>query len=844
MTDSKLVLPELLAPAGSSEAFRAAVAAGADAIYCGVGNDFNARRSAHNFDLTSFAEACEMAHLAGVRVYVTINIVIQQQELMAALTLIRNAWLAGADAFIIQDWGLLELVRRLWPQVECHISTQANVHDARATLWAHERGATRATLSRELSLEEISACAATGVEVECFGHGAICFCYSGVCLLSSMSGGRSANRGMCAQPCRLPYDLVDEKGHSLEAPGRERPLCPKDMCTIDDIEALARAHAGSLKIEGRMKAPDYVYSVVRAYRAQMDDIAAGVEPAERDRRFRQRLLERSFNRGLTDAYLRGISDDELMSYERSNNRGQLIGSVVSSRKLDDVYRKSRGTNGGRERTRKITRASCTIKLNEPVGKGDLVEMRPDDEPATFLCAHVEADAAAGTTITVECARPMPKGCPVRLIRSQEALDAAARLANLDYVYHRPVDVSVVCQLGKPLQVILTTQDGTQATSEGPVVEPARTKALTQADVAEHVGRMGATPFEPNTITVELDQGCGMGFATLHKVRAAAAETLSQALLAPYKARTNTTSELPHDLEALLSSVGLNSAREHTVAPSHPANKSNLLQPTLHKMGLAVVAPTPELAELAFVQGADRVYVDSDALGTAEFDPRCIPLLDEICREVDHERFDQFMRSGATVAAGNVSQLVQGVAVGATVELRPTIPVHNSACLSTLEDAGAELFWLSPELSLLEIECLAHAATVPLGVSIYGAPRVMTSEHCVLQAANACIHDCARCGLRRRHLSLKNIDGELFPVTTDIHGRSRIYAARPTDAIPLIGRLRDAGISWVSIDATLLSAAELTRQIQRARRAMGSNSAAEGMRREPHTTSGHFFEAIS
>ena len=185
---------ELLAPAGGMDAFRAALAAGADAIFCGVGSEFNARRGAGNFDLASFAEACRMAHLAGARVYVTTNIVIKQSELDAALGLVRDAYLAGADAFIVQDWGLVQLIGQELPQAEVHLSTQANVHDRRGVAFARAAGVTRVTTSREITLAEAAALAQEGTEIEVFGHGALCYCYSGLCLMSSMAAARCAPR--------------------------------------------------------------------------------------------------------------------------------------------------------------------------------------------------------------------------------------------------------------------------------------------------------------------------------------------------------------------------------------------------------------------------------------------------------------------------------------------------------------------------------------------------------------------------------------------------------------------------------------------------------------------------
>ena len=440
---------ELLAPAGGPEPFAAALAAGADAIYCGFGNDFNARRNATNFDDESFAAACKAAHLAGVRVYVTVNIVIRTAEMPKVLSVIRRAWCLGADAFIIQDWGLMAEVRRIWPEIEVHVSTQANIHDARAVAWIRELGIARVTISRELSLPELSRIADEGVEIEAFGHGALCFCYSGVCMLSSLSGGRSANRGMCAQPCRLPYDLVDEDGTVSQMKGADRALCPKDYCTISDLSSLMEAGVGSLKVEGRMKAPDYVYSVISSYRAELDDAYAGVKPSAETEHARMRRLLRSFNRGFTDAYLRGESGNEMMSYERSNNRGELVGEVVSSRRLEDTLVRRGGGNGGRRRNRHVTQAETEIALAEPVFEGDLLEIRPLTDPSQFLTATAEHDADAQERITVRTTRPMEKGSAVRVIRSKQAMEEAQRAAHLECARKRPVSVSAKARIGPP-----------------------------------------------------------------------------------------------------------------------------------------------------------------------------------------------------------------------------------------------------------------------------------------------------------------------------------------------------------------------------------------------------------
>lgn len=849
-------VPELLAPAGGPGPFNAALAAGADAIYCGLGNDFNARRGADNFDDESFAAACRRAHLAGTRVYVTVNVAVATAEMGRVLGLVRRAWLLGADAFIFQDWGLLAEVRRAWPQIECHVSTQANVHDARGVAWCRELGVDRVTLSRELSLAEISRIAGEGVELECFGHGALCFCYSGVCLMSSLAGGRSANRGLCAQPCRLPYDLVDEKGQVLDAPGVStaglpetsrgvggtRALCPKDYCTVDHLAEMARAGVGSLKVEGRMKAPDYVLAVVGAYRGALDALAEGGEPDAAGVAVRHRQLKRAFNRDFTDAYLWGRSGNEMMSYERSNNRGEVVGEVTASQQLEDAFVRRGGGNGGRERMRRLTQAEVTIALTAPVGEGDLLEVRPVSDPTQFLTVRAEADARAGEAIVARASRVMEPGSVVRVIRSQAALDEAARVADKDVVRRRAVRVRVASRLGEPFAVELTCVDGAAtARAEGFAVEAARTRPVTSDELVEHVGRMGESAFEPVSFEVELDEGCGMGFSAVHKVRAEACRRLEEALLAGYVAREGATAKVPSEK---LRTARLDEARARAgvaVPGSGAAAAGGPVEPE----ACALVC-TPEAAAAALEAGATRVYANADDLvqDRAAWPEGIIPWLDEVCREADHERLDPWVLAGEPCAVGNVSELALAVSRGAAPEVRSCIPVHNESCLVALEEAGAAGFWLSPELTLDEVCALVRAASVPVGLSVFGRERVMTSEHCVLQVAGKCIHDCARCGLRRRALSLRNVDGDLLPVRTDVNGRSRIFSARPLDATPQAAELIEAGVSRLLVDAQLMDASETAAAVGRVVRAIAA--AREGRRPAPRlagATSGHLFSGI-
>ena len=813
--------PELLAPAGGPEPFVAALAAGADAIYCGMGS-FNARRKAHNFTDESFASACRTAHLAGTRVYVTVNIVIKDAEMVEALELVRRCTELGADAFIIQDWGLFSEVRRLMPQVETHISTQANVHDARGTAWCRDLGADRVTLSRELSVPEIARIAEVGVDLEVFAHGSICFSYSGVCLLSSFAcAGRSANRGMCAQPCRLPYQLVDESGRAIEAPGRERPLCPRDTNTSEMLGELLAAGAHALKLEGRMKAPDYVYSVVDAYRRQLDDLLSGATVPKEERERRARQLKRCFNRDFTTAYQHGTSGDEMMSYERSNNRGQVVGEVLGSRTV--------GAGPGLkpdDRRRRI--AVARIRLDEPVGAGDLLELRHDDEFDQFLAAPAPDDAPAGAVIEVRIPRAMPAGSRVRVIRSQAAIDTAAAALKRDVPRRRAVDVRVTARLGQPFAVELTCADDPSLTAraEGFTVEAARTRPVSREDLVEHVGRMGGSPFVASSFQVELDEGCGMGFSAVHKVRAAACEALERAILAPHEMLAAEVRALPPFKGTALTALTVEaSAAGNASGPREAGAADTDQRGAAPDLEVCALAASVDAAKAARAAGADRVYLPVDVLDAVGIAPDeaaargYIPQLDEVCREADHARLDPWVRAGEAVAIGNVSELALAAARGAAVEIRPCLPVHNVACLRFLERAGAAAVWLSPELTLDEIERIGPAAgDVSLGIVVFGRPRVMTSEHCILQVADRCIHDCPRCGLRRRRLSLKNIDGKLLPVRTDVHGRAHLYDAIPIDVTPQMGAFAAAGVTRFAVDGTLMGPAELARAVERVARA--------------------------
>ena len=300
---------EILAPAGSIESLRAAVCAGADAVYIG-GTRFGARAFAKNPAEDELLEAIDYVHIHGRRIYLTVNTLLKDHEIEGLYEYLLPYYLRGLDGVIVQDIGVLEYLRRYLPDLPIHASTQMTVTGAEGAAFLKEQGVVRVVPARELSLEEIRRMKErTGMEIECFVHGALCYCYSGQCLLSSMIGGRSGNRGQCAQPCRLPWQTARRKPADL--------MSLKDLCTIDLLPELMEAGIDSFKIEGRMKQPDYVYTVTRIYRKYADlYLEKGPGRYKVEEEDRDRLYGVYRRRGYTEGYYRRHNGKDMVSFRR------------------------------------------------------------------------------------------------------------------------------------------------------------------------------------------------------------------------------------------------------------------------------------------------------------------------------------------------------------------------------------------------------------------------------------------------------------------------------------------------------------------------------------------------
>lgn len=332
---------ELLAPAGNMEAFKGAIYAGADAVYLG-GDKFGARAYADNFHTEELVQCIRYAHLFGKKVYLTINTLMKQEELEELYDYVKPFYEAGLDAVIVQDFGAFQIMKRYFPDMELHASTQMTITGAGGTALLKEMGATRIVPAREMSLEEVKHMKAeTGLEIECFIHGAMCYCYSGQCLFSSILGGRSGNRGRCAQPCRLPYSTKGEKGGLKEC----YPLSLKDMCNIEHIGELMEAGVDSFKIEGRMKKAEYAAGVTAIYRKYID---LKMKKPEKQLQFDKKDLER-----LAKLYIRSERQDGY--YYKQNGKDMItLDSPAYSGSDENLLQRIREQYLGKELAHKVT----------------------------------------------------------------------------------------------------------------------------------------------------------------------------------------------------------------------------------------------------------------------------------------------------------------------------------------------------------------------------------------------------------------------------------------------------------------------------------------------------------
>ncbi|WP_294731602.1 U32 family peptidase [uncultured Faecalibaculum sp.] len=500
-------MPEILAPAGSRDSFEAALAAGADAVYLAMPR-FGARAYAANFDLNEMREVIARAHLHGMKVYVTMNTILFEDETEEAFAQAKDLYEAGADALIVQDLGLMHMLKHRLPEMEVHASTQLSVNRPGQMEQLKKLGVTRVVLARECSLKEIESCAAVqDMETEVFVHGALCISYSGQCQFSAVRHGRSGNRGQCAQACRMRYTL-EKDGKALDAPG-EYLLSPRDLSVLDDLDKLTDAGVDSFKIEGRMKSPLYVYEAV-------ENARLGRHRTRKDRL----ALAAAFSRGFTRGCMMSAQGREFMAMEAGNHQGISIGQV---------------TGGSRSRIR----IRLTMPLHQEDGLRFVWEKGSAGGHANFIYdsrGKLVHEAAPGQEVEIPVSEYVPAGADVRL-----TMDAARTRFVERKVQENSRQLTVTASVfnegaGKPLILTLTAPDGTSVTCQSEPVQPATGRGLDAARLKKQIEKSGNSWADIQAVSLQVEEGIFLPVSAVNALRRQAVTRLEEKITATRTAR--------------------------------------------------------------------------------------------------------------------------------------------------------------------------------------------------------------------------------------------------------------------------------------------------------------------
>lgn len=493
---------EILAPAGSYESFHAAIVAGADAVYAG-GPKFGARAFAENFTEDQLLNAIDYAHLHQRKFYLTVNTLLKDYEIEQLPEYLEPLYQRGLDAVIVQDMGVLNVVRQYFPDMDIHASTQMTVTGVNGAQFLKENGAVRVVPAREISLEEVrNIKSVTGMEMECFVHGALCYCYSGQCLLSSLIGGRSGNRGQCAQPCRLPYTVDGEKGYLLSL---------KDICTLDIIPDLIEAGIDSFKIEGRMKRPEYVAGVTSIYRKYVDLYLKNPQkPYWVDDKDKEMLMD-LFNRGgFHTGYYKQKNGRNMITIQKPNHIGVKVGTVLSQK--------------GRE---------VQMRALTDIAAGDLIEFKNEAQRYT-----TGKSCKQGEVITILA----PKGIRLSVGEVLYRVQSPELLNTLETSYSEGKVIEklygyISLEAGKAAKLVVCKDEYSVEIESEQQVEAASSRPLDEERIKKQLQKTGNTEFEFDVLDVELHGEVFLPMQQLNEMRRKALEELEKKIQDSFHRKT-------------------------------------------------------------------------------------------------------------------------------------------------------------------------------------------------------------------------------------------------------------------------------------------------------------------
>lgn len=764
---------ENLAPAGNWDALRSAVAAGADAVYLGYAA-YSARAGAGNFDEQQLRDAVRFAHLHHVRVHVTVNTLIKDGELAGVVDVLRLLDEIRVDAVLVQDLGVLRMARRCFPDLPIHASTQMAIHNATGVRFCRNQGMTRAVLARECSAAEIALAAKEGIEIEVFGHGAQCVAVSGECLFSSVVGGRSGNRGRCAQPCRLLYTYRGKTAAWLS---------PRDVCMRDDLPELNKAGVASIKLEGRLKRPEYVATIANSYRNAIDAMDNGhfrkADEAEMTG-LRQIFSRGGFMRG----YAMGAEDAGVIDPARVSHGGVKIGRVEFAA-------------GNMAR----------VRLERNLDDGDGLQIRTAQGDAELIYAGHDTEAGQIAVVRLRPDIRTKAGDEVYRLTSEKQLQWARSLA----IPAIPADMALIAYPGKPLALTMTDGENS-VTVTGDTVAPAQSRAMSEEDARRSLGKLSDTPFSLRVLTVRT-AGAFVPVSALNQLRREACQQLAEARIAAFTRK-----------------AGREEPADDLIYPDTPDAPS-----------MAIVR-TREQADA--MQGAADLLVwypedfRADALESGLRDmPDGVWLqLPTVCKEKTLDALDAFVQRNAGklggIVLGSVGQLGRtwNVPMGAG----SGIPVMNRRAAQFLLEQGCRFVTASSELSGAELRTLMQNHP-PVVVPAYGREQLMLLHHCPARTYLGLTKGHAACRMCDQHSpdalagqTLTDRRGTVYPLLRQRLPEGclvRLMNALPTNNIR---RVRQAGYAPMMVLTT-----------ENAQEAADVRAVMDGEMRELEGTSNHW-----
>ena len=759
---------ELLAPAGTMENFMAALESGADAIYLG-GKVFNARAHAANFGIDELREAVRLAHILDVSVYVTVNILIGDTELKDLEQYIKDLDSIGVDAIIVQDLAVAEIAKRVAPNIHLHGSTQMTAATLDAVRFYESLGFTRVVLARELSLKEIQhICKHCKAEIEVFVHGALCVCYSGQCLMSSFIGGRSGNRGACAQPCRLPYELLDSKGESVLPKHEAYLLSPKDLNYSEHMNELVAAGVTSFKVEGRMKKVSYVRQVIGTYREILDE--ASIHENQR------KALASGFNRGFSTAYLEDTVGRQMMTVVAPNHQGKPIGESYT--KKGEVY----------------------LSLTEPIEQGSLVKILQSNGSVTYYTVDDEWTCVSDTLYKGRPAEGLAVG---QLYLASTPKNTKSRGLQ---EFTRKYDMSVYLSVGSNGETNYTEltailDSGLSVTVTNEYVPAIANKVPTSLEkVTEQLGRLGNTLFRLSY--VDIPDGPYMWPASvLNALRRDAVTALETALITHHVESwqaLQVTGDVDYDFKA-----------QHELS----YDTCPMISARVDEIEGVKAAISGGAQKIVF--GGDRLSRTPYALSVYDEVARLCAQSDVICtfatpRVVKDDEVEAYKHTLEAIVQAHPDSIsihvpqallwLRELGYTGAIEADTGLNIFNTPTLHFWEQLHISCVNPSQELTLKQITELAKHSHVPIETMIHGYTEMMISEYCAIASFVGtgskvnCPMPCVN-----ESYSLKDRKGEIFPIRTDPYCRMHIMNSHEMDMRAYVPMLLQKGISILRVD---------------------------------------------